>query len=137
MSDVWIPNRHRADSGAGASRQPTDGMLVMPGDTFTPNEFLLSKRIAEKLQQLYPDHLWGVNLTDGIVDIRLLSAHTGTWGYTIKHVNSYSASDLDRQIRTAGGELLERYRQRRGRLDEASLLSQRRDAAGRLIPELG
>jgi hypothetical protein len=133
MSNVWIPPQHRADQNSGMSGGAA--VIEMPGQSVDVNEMLLVKRTFAALEKAYPGHSWSVMVKQGIMDIQLCSAFTGNMGYTIKHMQSYSASDLDRQIVKAGGELLERYRQRRGRLDDASLYSQRRDAAGRLTPE--
>lgn len=85
------------------------------------NDFLMAKQVCDRLNSHYPGHLWAVNVdggTRGVINIRnfLLSP---LWGYVIRLPDVYSASWLDREVVRAGGEILERFGLRRGRLDEA------------------
>jgi hypothetical protein len=107
--------------------------------TSTPNvdanEFVMARNIAEKLHQQYPGHLWGVNITDAIIDVRNL-ALSGEWGFKLKVPAIYSASDLDRQAVTAGGEILERFRVRRGRANDEHIAALPIDFSGNHRPDL-
>lgn len=78
-------------------------------------EIALAKRAADYLVQKYPGYAWIVTVNAGVLDIRNVSL-SGRWGYRIKHVDSFSATDLDKQLMRAGGEILERYRITRARL---------------------
>ena len=109
-------------------------ILLTDAPDITANEFLLARNCAELLHRHYPGYLWGVTVTQGVLDVRCLNL-SGQWGFTIKHMEAFSASDLDRKVMLAGGEILERYKQRRGRLDEASILALPTDFTGRHRPE--
>ena len=110
-------------------------LILTDAPEITVNEFYLAKHAAELLHRHYPGYLWTVNVNQGVLDVRNLNLD-GQWGFTIKHVQSYSASDLDKKVMRAGGEILERYRQRRGTIDEAAILALPVNFAGRHSPEL-
>lgn len=101
----------------------------------TANEMLLAKNAAEILHKHYPGHLWAVNVAESRLEVRNLYL-SGEWGFILRIPDFYSASDWDKQILRAGGEILERYRQARGRVDEASIHQLPTDFAGRHKPEL-
>lgn len=107
-------------------------LLLTDSPQIQANEMLLCKGVAETLHKHYPGYLWGVAINQGIVDIRCLNL-SGTWGYTLHLPKSYSASDWDRQVLRAGGEILERYRQRRGQHNPQDVLAAKRDFAQRLV----
>lgn len=112
-------------------------MTVVHGVMNTPDmagrraamELDLAKRIAETLHREYPGHAWGVNVTKGIIDIKDLSL-SGSMGYTL-HVLKLGA-DWRRKVLNAAGEILERYRVARGKLDDDKLLILPRDFKGDL-----
>jgi len=70
----------------------------------------LTHRIADKLNEHYPGHLWAVHLNDeklgGVVIIRNL-AISGKYGYVLKLERIYADPSL-RCVMRAGGEMLER-----------------------------
>lgn len=78
-------------------------------------DFDTAKQVAERLHALYPGHMWAVHCqwAQGILTIRNL-ALPAQYGYIVKILEVWSASELMRQAMTAGGEILERYRLRRG-----------------------
>ena len=88
----------------------------------TANEMILAKDMAEALNGAYPGHLWAVNVQEaqGIATVHDLYL-SGTWGFTLKLDKNYSASDFKRRVIRAGGELLERFRVKRGAVDHAAL----------------
>jgi len=88
-----------------------------------------AKRIAEKLNQHYPGHLWAVNVNQGVAFIKNLML-SGSHGFVIK------LKDIDSNYRAvvkAGGEVLERFNISRGRLQEQEILNIDRDHALRPI----
>lgn len=142
MSNIWIPEHHRAARSAPQTATTAkeaatigDSALVVDGAQLSMGELDLMKRAFNVLDQAYPGFMWAVGVTDGILDIRCLDLD-GQWGYTIHHCNTYSASDLDKRVRNAGGEILERYRQRRARIDHDSIASLPTNFRGLHTPDL-
>jgi hypothetical protein len=97
------------------------------------NDILMAKEMAEALHQHYPGHLWAVTCdgTTGVFTIRDLML-SGQWGMVGLLRWIYSSSDFKRQVIMYGGELLERYRLRRGKLREDEYSALPMDFAGRL-----
>jgi hypothetical protein len=95
------------------------------------NDMILAKEIADALNSHYPGHLWAVNVDgpNGVANIRDLLL-SGQMGYVLKLVNIFSASDFRRDVVRAGGEILERYRMTRGRLDEGQYAGLKTNFAG-------
>lgn len=100
----------------------------------TPNEEVLAKRVLATLHQHYPGHIWGVDVDGAMVNVRNKRI-VSQYGYRI---NTLLMADwaLDKEVVKAGGELLERFRQRRGRRDEDSIREQPRDLRGHFVPEM-
>lgn len=99
------------------------------------NDYVTSKQIGDTLHTAYPGFAWAVRVQwkQGIVDVYNLHL-SGTHGFRIKLLGPngvYSASDLDRQAKEAGGELLERYRVARRRINEEQIAYMPTDFAGR------
>lgn len=84
------------------------------------NDMILAKEIGDTLHNHYPGHLWAVEVDgkNGVANIRDLLV-SGRMGYLLKLTTMYSASEFKRDVIRAGGEILERYRLRRGAFDEA------------------
>jgi len=97
----------------------------------------LSKDIAEALNEHYPGHLWAVNCQgeQGIMTIHNLML-SGQWGFVLKLDNNYSSSDLRKRAILAGGEILERYKVSRGRINHEHMATMDTDFAGRIIGDL-
>lgn len=78
-------------------------------------DIVLTKRIADTLNDHYPGHLWAVHLNDeslgGIVVIRNM-AISGQYGYILKLCRIYADPELKCVMR-AGGEMLERAKMNR------------------------
>ena len=100
-------------------------------------DLALSKDVAEALNSQYPGHLWAVNCRgeDGIMTIHNLML-SGKWGFVLKLDNSYSASDLRKRAIMAGGEILERYKVSRGRVNQEHMAAMDTDFAGQIIGDL-
>lgn len=79
----------------------------------------IAKRMADVLDRHYPGHHWAVNVDSagGIATVKNFRL-SGDWGFLVKLVGTYSASEFDRGVMLAGGELLERYRLHRGSFRE-------------------
>jgi len=84
------------------------------------NDYVMSKNMAEALHAKYPGHLWAVTCEGdkGIATVRDLYL-SGNYGFILKLPEIYSASDFEKRVIMAGGEILERYRLKRGRFDQA------------------
>ncbi len=89
--------------------------LVTDAPQVTANDMVMAKTMAETLHAAYPGHLWAVTCDgkSGMADVRNLYL-SGNWGFRLKLHAIYSASEFKREVLRAGGELLERYRLRRG-----------------------
>lgn len=99
------------------------------------NELMLAKNAAEALHKAYPGHLWAVSVNGSVLQVRNLYL-SGHWGFVLHIPQFFSASDWDKKVLRAGGEVLERYKQRRGLVDEAGIHTLATDYAGRHRPEL-
>lgn len=97
-------------------------------------DFNMAKEMAETLHGAYPQHLWAVTCDGehGIATVRNM-ALSGNWGFVL-HLKEFStASDWKKKVIMAGGELLERYRLRRGIADHAAIAQLQCDFAGQII----
>ena len=74
------------------------------------------KYIGEALQQAYPDHLWAVMFQGGGIVVKLMDVQ-GNHGFLMSPREVYSAGALKKHAIMAGGELLERSGQKRGKWD--------------------
>jgi hypothetical protein len=87
------------------------------------DDLLTARTMAETLHKHYPGHLWGVSCDwkQGVADVRNMGL-SGNWGFRLVLAGPngfYTHSDLEKQVMRAGGELLERFKQRRGAATEA------------------
>lgn len=111
--------------------------LVTDNPVGAANDVLMAKEMAEALHSQYPGHLWAVSCDGriGFADVRNL-ALSGNYGFRLKLDHIYSASDFRKRVIRAGGEILERYRLDRGRMDMDKYSSLATDFAGRLKVEM-
>jgi len=107
--------------------------LVTENPQVSANDLVTAKQMAEALHQHYPGHLWAVTCdgNTGMADVRNL-ALSGNWGFRLKLRDIYSASEFKKEVMRAGGELLERYRLRRGVLNQDHYSTLETDFAGRI-----
>jgi len=103
--------------------------------TATLAEMDTAKKMAEALHTHYPYHLWGVEVDSqgGIAKVFNLRL-SGRWGFIIKLADLYSDPDMMRVVR-AGGELLERYKLKRGMFDADAYNALPTDRAGNFIAD--
>lgn len=97
-------------------------------------DFALSKTLAEAIHSKYPGHLWAVRVRgdQGVATIHnfMLSAD---YGYLLKLNNNYSASDLSARAIRGAGEILERFKQVRGKVDDDAIASMPVNIKGMVI----
>ena len=87
---------------------------IEKANIYSLNDHVLAKNVAETLEKKYPGWFWAVNVMDGVVTVKSLRL-SGNWGFVIhadKIDNDY------RSVVTAGGEILERFRQHRGKFND-------------------
>ena len=75
---------------------------------FVAQEHTTAKNVAEHLEKKYPGWAWAVHVMDGTVVVKSMRL-SGNWGFVLhedKIDNDYKA------VTRAGGEILERYRQK-------------------------
>ncbi|MGW8182003.1 MAG: hypothetical protein ACWGQW_25015 [bacterium] len=103
-----------------------------------PLDFDMSKKIAELLHKNYPGHLWAVTVQSdqGIATVRNLYL-SGNWGFLLKLRDIVSHKELNLHVVLAGGELLERYRLKRGKFNVDEYLSLPTNFAGNIIGDKG
>ena len=103
----------------------TDQHILERGD---PNEALdlaKAQEVLHTLCQHYPGHMWGVSFQGRVLVVRhqLICAavrqHLSRdgFGFVLKHLDSYSASELAHNAVMAGGEMLEAFGFKRGQWD--------------------
>ena len=101
-------------------------------EKFDVNDYTLAKNVAEKLEEKYPGWLWAVHVMDGVVGVKSMRL-SGNWGFILhsdKIDNDYKA------VVNAGGEILERYRQHRGKFNQTKYADLEMDKHGRLNGDL-
>lgn len=90
---------------------PNNAELVCePG--VTPMELSLGRQALEALHKYYPGWTWVCEIRGGMLIVRNLDCDPrGKMGFG-KHITMLSGSNLPQQIMLAGGEFLERYKQK-------------------------
>ena len=89
-------------------------MDIEKAQTFDLNDHILAKNVSEVLDKKYPGWLWAVHVMDGVVSVKSMRL-SGNWGFILhadKIDNDYKS------VVNAGGEILERYRQNRGKFNQ-------------------
>ena len=88
----------------------------------------ISKAVGEVLYKHYPGYRWAVHCDghNGVVDVRNLTL-SGKWGFRMM-LRDMSTQEIVR----AGGEILERYRVRRGKLNGEEIADLPRNFAGHI-----
>ena len=101
---------------------------IEKANIFSLNDHTLAKNVAETLEKKYPGWFWAVNVMDGVVTVKSLRI-SGNWGFVIhadKIDNDY------KMVVMAGGEILERFRQKRGKFNNTLYNDLNMDAKGQL-----
>ena len=100
-------------------------------------DMALAKDYADALNTAYPGHLWAISVqgAQGIATIHNLML-SGKYGYLLHLNKRYSASEARKAVVMAGGEILERFKVSRGRMDEGKMNAMPVDFAGNPIGDL-
>lgn len=90
-------------------------------------ELALARELAELLDKHFPGYLWAVNVTlhGGMATVQSL-ALSGEWGCYVPLARILNDPQRKYLIQ-CGGELLERYRVHRGRMDAEQVAGLHRD----------
>ncbi len=100
-------------------------------------DLALSKQAGEILERHYPGYLWAVHAdtNGGVLLIHNLALH-GRWGFQLNLRDVYSDPGL-KSVVAAGGELLERYKMKRGKFDADAWRAAPKDIQGQLVGDNG
>ena len=113
-------------------RQRDQMVELEKAKTLNVHDYTLAKNVAEKLEEKYPGWLWAVHVMDGVVGVKSMRL-SGNWGFLL-HANKI---DNDyKVVVNAGGEILERYRQSRGKFNQTLYEDLDMDSKGRLNGDL-
>lgn len=110
-----------------------NGNSLLVGKATDTFDFDIAKRIAEFLQYHYAGFMWAVNVSSEtqMIQIRNLSL-SGEWGFNL-HMTRVLNDTTGKLLRDAGGEILERYRVKRGAINHDKVEELPTDFAGRII----
>ena len=100
-------------------------LILEHGDADETHDLAKAQEVLNTLCEHYPLHLWQVSFQGRVLVVRhgLISAAVRLYlsrdgfGFLIKHLDSYSASDLAKKAVQAGGQLLEAFGYKRGAWD--------------------
>ena len=111
--------------------------LSDPGSSVDADDYLTSRTIAEALTAAYPGYLWAVHAQrrQGVARIRSMML-PANFGWTLHLHPTATASELTRKAVAGAGEILERYRMRRGAIDWDAYDAAPRDGTGLMIGDL-
>ncbi len=87
------------------------------------------KDVAEVLVAAYPGYLWAVNMNHRMVSVKNLDL-SGKWGFQLDY--GKVGADMHKIV-MAGGEILERYKMKRGWVDQDAIAMAKRDFTGAMI----
>jgi hypothetical protein len=103
-------------------------MEIERADKFIGRDHTTAKNVAEHLDKKYPGWLWAVHAMDGVVTVKSMLL-SGNWGFVLhedKIDNDYRAVTL------AGGEILERYKQKTNGFNQERYMDLTMDNKGQL-----
>lgn len=106
-------------------------------ETQAADDFTVAKTVGDTLNAAYPGYLWAVHCSheQGVIVIKSMMMPPA-WGYVIHTGKVFSVSDLEHKAKVGAGEMLERFRLRRGAMDEGEVQARPADARGILIGDL-
>jgi DNA-binding transcriptional regulator LsrR (DeoR family) len=89
---------------------------------------MIAKLGAQVLTKHYPDHIWMVGWAPGMtLIVKNMAIEDGRYGFTVDAARAATVSELEHEIMTAGGELLERCGVRRGAWDGEMMTLQNKE----------
>ena len=103
-------------------------MEIERADIRTGLDHTTAKNVAEHLDKKYPGWLWAVHVMDGVVVVKSMLL-SGNWGFVLQEDqidNDYRAVTL------AGGEILERYKQKTNGFNQERYMDLTMDYKGQL-----
>jgi hypothetical protein len=106
----------------------TNAFEVEKSEEFDIHDYTLAKNVAEHLEKKYPGWLWAVHVMDGVVGVKSMRL-SGNWGF-ILHEDKIDKNY--KSVTNAGGEILERYNQQRGRFGSTLYNELKIDSKGQL-----
>jgi hypothetical protein len=103
----------------------SDQLILERGDANEALDLYKAQQVLDTLCQHYPMHLWQVSFQGRVLVVRhgIISAHVRHYlgrdgfGFVLKHLDSYSASELAKNAVMAGGTMLEAFGYKRGAWD--------------------
>ena len=128
----FMPQKGKDRMFADKAAVHTSAFEVEKNEDFDVHDYTLAKNVAEHLEKKYPGWLWAVHVMDGVVGVKSMRL-SGNWGFVL-HANKI---DNDyKVVVNAGGEILERYRQSRGKFNQTLYEDLDMDSKGRLNGDL-
>ena len=109
----------------------TDAFEVEKNEDFNVHDYTLAKNVAEHLEKKYPGWLWAVHVMDGVGGVKSMRL-SGNWGF-ILHEDKIDKNY--KVVTNAGGEILERFRQQRGKFNNTLYNDLKMDDKGKLNGE--
>lgn len=100
-------------------------LILERGDKNEALDLAKAQEVLDTLCKHYPMHLWAVSFQGRVLVVRhnVISDHVRRHlgrdgiGFVLKHLDSYSASQLAHNAMLAGGQLLEAFGYKRGAWD--------------------
>lgn len=91
--------------------------LIEPGDADESLDLQKAKEVAQILERTYSSHPWLISFQGRALVVRHLAISDlvrnelgrDGFGFVLKHLESYSSSDLAKNAITAGGQMLEAF----------------------------
>jgi hypothetical protein len=96
--------------------------LIAHGSADEALDLQKAKEVAQTLEKHYPNHPWLISFQGRALVVRHLAISDlvrndlgrDGFGFVLKHLSTYSASDLARNAVNAGGQMLEAFGLKRG-----------------------
>ena len=113
MSNIIIPGQHQAAPkgqirGNYVVQRSNDLSFHTVAGQPTGAELSLLRQVMSTLMRYYGGYVWDVHVNGGVIKI-LNQSLSGKWGFILKQRDYATASELEKQVMRAGGELLERF----------------------------
>ena len=91
--------------------------LIEPGDADEALDLQKAQEVARTLEYKYPNHPWLISFQGRALVVRHLAISDlvrnelgrDGFGFVLKHLDSYSSSDLAHNAMMAGGQMLEAF----------------------------
>ena len=103
-------------------------MELEKSELYDLNDHITDKNVADVLEKKYPGWLWAVNCMEGVVTVKSMLL-SGNWGFVM---HSDKIDNDYKSVMRAGGEILERYNQQRGRFNQDRYSDLTMDSKGQL-----